>query len=51
MDEMFDTRPLRLSGYLPRRFDVHGLKCLVPVLNIKTDRIHHCVSASNSVAD
>jgi hypothetical protein len=33
----------------PGRLDVHGLKCFLPLLDVKTDRIHHTVSANKCV--
>ena len=47
----FDPRSLRLNRYSSGSFDVHGMKCLITMLNVKTDSIHHCVSASNRISD
>jgi hypothetical protein len=33
------------------RFEVHGMKCLISVLNIKADGIYHCVSASYCIIE
>ena len=51
MGEVVDPRPLRLNRYSSGSFDVHGMKCLASMLNVKTDGIYYCVSASNRISD
>jgi hypothetical protein len=51
MDKVLDPRPLRLNRYSSGSFDVHGMKCLMSMLNVKTDGIYHRVSASNGISD
>jgi hypothetical protein len=49
--EPFDTGSMRLSCYLLGRLDVNGMKSLLSVLDVKTDRIYHPVSAGKCIGD
>jgi hypothetical protein len=49
--EPFDSRSMRLSCYPLGRLDVHGMKSLLSVLDVKTDRIYHPVSAGKCIGD
>ena len=40
---------MRLSCYPLGRFDVHGMKSLPSVLDVKTDRIYHTVGADKRI--
>jgi hypothetical protein len=40
-----------LRGYPLGSLDMHGVKSLLSVLDIKTDRIHHTVGASKGIGD
>ena len=49
--EPFDSGSMRLSCYPLGSLDVHGMKSLPSVLDVKTDRIYHPVSASKCIGD
>ena len=49
--EPFDSGSMRLSCYLLGGLDVHGMKSLLSVFDVKTDRIDHSVSAGKCIAD
>ncbi len=51
MDESFDASSVRLNGYPPGGLDVNGMKSLRSALDVKTDRIHHAVSAGKRIRD
>ena len=51
MGEPFNAGPPRLSCYSLGSFNVHGMKRLLSVLDIKADRIDHAVSASKRIGD
>ena len=51
MDDPFGSGSTRLSRYPLGRLDVHGMKCLLSVLNVKTDRIYHPVGAGKCIGD
>jgi hypothetical protein len=51
VDESFDSDSMRLSCYPLGRLDVHGMKSLLSVLDVKTDRIYHPVSAGKCIGD
>ena len=40
-----------MSCYPLGSLDVYGMKGLLSVLDVKTDRIHHTVSASKCISD
>ncbi len=49
--EPFDSGSMRLSCYPLGSLDVHGMKSLPSVLDVKTDRIYHPVSAGKCIGD
>ena len=51
MDEPFDTGPARLHCHSLGRLDVNGMKSLLSVLDVKTDRIYNAVSAGKRLHD
>jgi hypothetical protein len=51
VDEPFDAGSVRLSGYPLGRLDVHEVKRLLSVLDVKTDRIYRPVSAGERIGD
>lgn len=51
MDEVLDPRLSRLNRYSSGGFNVHGMECLVSVLNVKTDSIYHRIDARNGSSD
>ena len=51
MNEPFDTGPARLHCHSSGRFDVNGMKSVLSVLDIKTDRIYNAVSAGKRIRD
>ena len=51
MDEPFDAGSVCLSCNPLGRLDMHGMKGLPSVFDIKTDRIYHTVSASKCIGD
>ena len=51
MNESLDSDPARLSCYPLGRLDMNGVKSLLSVLDVKTDRIYHTVSASKCIGD
>jgi hypothetical protein len=51
MDQPFRSGSACLSGYPFGRLDMHGMKRLLSMLDVKTDCIHHTVSASKGVGD
>ena len=42
---------MRLNRYQLGRLDVHGMKSLLSVLNVKADRIYNSVSAGKRIRD
>ncbi len=51
MREPLNASSARLSRHPLGSLDVHGMKSLLSVLDIKTDRIDHTVSASKGIGD
>ena len=51
MNKSFDSGPVRLSCYPLGRFDVNGMKSLLSVLDVKTDRIYNAVGAGKRIRD
>ena len=51
MNKPFDSGPVRLSCYPLSRLDVNGMKGLLSVLDVKTDRIYNAVSAGKRIRD
>ena len=51
MNQVVDPRLSRLKRYSLSGFDVHGMECLVSVLNVETDSIYHCINARNGSSD
>ena len=51
MNEPLGSRPARLRCYPLGSLDVHGMKGLLSVLDVKTDRIYNAVSASKRIRD
>ena len=51
MRESLHSQSACLRCYPSGGFDVYGMKCLVSVLDIKTDRIDHSVSAGKRARD
>lgn len=51
MNKPFDSGPVRLSCYPLGRLDVNGMKSLLSVLDVKTDRIYNAVSAGQRIRD
>ena len=49
MNEPLHSAPARLGCHPLGRLDVHGMKALLPVLDVKTDRIYDAVSASKRI--
>ena len=49
MDEPLDPGAMRLSCYPFGRLDMHGMKRLLSVLDVKTDRIYHPVGACECI--
>ncbi len=49
MNEPFSPGPARLHCYPLGRLDVHGMKALLSVLDVKTDRIYDAVSVSKRI--
>jgi hypothetical protein len=49
--EPFDSGSVRLSCYPLGRLNVHEMKSLLSVLEVKTDCIYHAVSAGKCVGD
>jgi hypothetical protein len=49
--EPFDSGSMRLSCYPLGGLDVHGMKSLLSVLDVKTHRIYHPVSAGKCIGD
>jgi hypothetical protein len=51
VSEPFNSGSARLSRYPLGRLDVHGMKSLLSVLDVKTDRIYYAVSAGKGIRD
>src|SRR2546421_8404855 len=51
MREAFHSGSACLSGYPLSRLDMHGMKRLLSVLDIKADRIHHTIGAGKHIGD
>src|SRR5712691_9260091 len=51
MDEPLNSGSARLDRQPLRRLHVHGMKRLRSALDVKTDRIHHAVSAGKRIGD
>jgi hypothetical protein len=51
VNKPFDSGPVRLSCYPLGRLDVNGMKSLLSVLDVKTDRIYNAVSAGQRIRD
>jgi hypothetical protein len=51
LGEPSDSGSMRLSCYPLGGFDVHGMKSLRSMLDVKTDRIYHSVSAGKCIRD
>jgi len=51
MREPLDSGSACLGCHPFGRFDMHGMKRLVSVLDIEADRIHHTESARNDLGD
>ena len=51
MREPLHSGSVCLSCYPLGRLDVYGMKGLLSVLDVKTDRIYHAVSASKCIGD
>ena len=51
MYEVLDPCLSRLNRYPSGGFDVHGMECLVSVLNVKTDSIYRCINSRNGSSD
>ena len=51
MRNPLDSGLVCLNCYPFGRIDVHGMKRLLSVLDVKTDRIHHTISADNGIGD
>ena len=51
MSESFDSSSKGLSCDPFGRLDVHGMKRLMSVLDVKTNRIDHSVSTSKRIGD
>jgi hypothetical protein len=51
MGEALHSGSACLSRYPFGRHDMHGMKSLLSVLDVKTDRIHHTVSAGKRIGD
>ena len=51
MDQPLDPGLVCLSCQPLGTLDVQGLKSLRSVLDVKTDRIHHTISADNGIGD
>ena len=49
MHEPLHSGSARLSCNPLGGLDVHGMKGFLPLLDVKTDRIHHTVSANKCV--
>ena len=49
MNEPLRSGPVRLRCHPLGRLDVHGMKTLPSVLDVKTDRIYDAVSASKRI--
>jgi hypothetical protein len=49
--EPLDSSSVCLSCYPLGSLDVHGMKGLLSVLDVKTDRIDHAVSAGKGIGD
>lgn len=51
MNEPLRSGPARLRCHPLGRLDVHGMKTLLSVLDVKADRIYDAVSASKRIRD
>jgi hypothetical protein len=51
MSEPFHASAACLSSYPVGRLYMYGMKGLLSVLDVKTDRIHHTISADNGIGD
>jgi hypothetical protein len=51
VNEPFDSSPMRLNRHQLGRLDVHGMKGLLSVLNVKADRIYNSVSTGKRIRD
>jgi hypothetical protein len=51
VNQPFDSGPVRLSRYPLGSLDVNGMKGLLSVLEVKTDRIYNAVSAGQRIRD
>jgi hypothetical protein len=51
VNEPLGSRPVRLRCYALGSLDVHGMKGLLSVLDVKTDRIYDAVSAGKRIRD
>ena len=51
MSQPLDSGSERLSCYPLGRFDVNGMKSLLSVLDVKTDRIYNAVGAGKRIRD
>jgi hypothetical protein len=51
VNEPIDSGPVRLGCYPLSRLDVHGMKSLLTVLNVKANRIYNAVGAGKRIRD
>jgi hypothetical protein len=51
MNEPFDSGPARLYSHSSGRLDVYGMKSLLSVLDVKSDRIYNAVNAGKRIGD
>ena len=49
MNESLDSDPARLRCHPLSRLDMNGMKSLLSVLDVKTNRIYNTVSASKRI--
>jgi hypothetical protein len=51
VNKPFDSGSVRLGRYPLSRLDVNGMKSLLSVLDVKTDRIYNAVGAGERIRD
>ncbi len=51
MNKPFDSCSVRLGCYPLSRLDVNGMKSLLSVLDVKTDRIYNAIGAGKRIRD